>query len=107
MIDSLYDRLRTIKKFLKGACVNIMGGILLTSCVGIPNTDFQGEKGRESNVFGLTKVWTTGTYTRGYETQLRFFHLKNRNTGERLRIMVQSSGRAFGLALDPGDYEVL
>ena len=94
-------------KSLHVAFVIFMSAILTTSCAGIADTDFQRGKGEIPTAFGLLKVRTSGTYSRGYETQLRFFHLKNRTTGERLRANVQSSGRAFDLALDPGDYEVI
>lgn len=61
----------------------------------------------KTTAFGLIKVRATGTYTRGYQAQLRFFHLLNLNTQERMRIDVQSAAKAFVLYLEPGDYEVI
>ena len=79
----------------------------MTGCVGVAQNDWQWKKGEEPTAFGLIKVRTTGSYSRGYQTQLRFFHLLNRGTGERLRVDVQSAAKAFILNLSPGDYEVI
>jgi len=81
--------------------------VLMTACVGVAQKDWQSKKEEESKVFGLIKVRTTGSYSRGYQTQLRFFHLLNLGTGERLRVDVQSAAKAFFLNLAPGDYEVI
>ena len=79
-------------------------------------TAWQGEKqtlpafedqGEEVAAFGLIKVRATGTYSRGYQTQLRFFHLVNLETEERIRVNIQSADKAFILALPPGNYEVV
>ena len=66
--------------------------------------DSQGEK---FPAFGLIKVRATGSYSRGYQTQLRFFHLLNLETEKRIRVNVQSADKAFILALPPGRYEVV
>jgi len=79
----------------------------MTACVGVAQKDWQWKKGEEPTAFGLIKVRTTGSYSRGYPTQLRFFHLLNLGTGERLRVDVQSATKAFILTLAPGDYEVI
>lgn len=79
----------------------------MNGCVGVAKKDWRWEKGEEPTAFGLIKVRTTGSYSRGYQTQLRFFHLLNRGTGERLRVDVQSAAIAFFLILAPGDYEVV
>ena len=79
----------------------------MTACVGVAPKDWQWKKGEEPTAFGLIKVRTTGSYSRGYQTQLRFFHLLNLGTGERLRVDVQSATTAFFLILAPGDYEVV
>ncbi|MDH5427201.1 MAG: hypothetical protein OEZ57_09410 [Nitrospirota bacterium] len=79
----------------------------MTSCVGVAQKDWQRGKGEESTAFGLIKVRTTGSYSRGYQTQLRFFHLLNLGTGERFRVGVQSAAKVFILDLAPGDYEVI
>ena len=96
-----------MKNALQTAWLLVTCGVLLTACVGIPKQDFQDAKGEETTAFGLIKVRTTGPYSRGFDTELRFFHLLNLSTQERLRVDVQSSAKAFGLALDPGDYEVI
>ncbi|WP_454062874.1 hypothetical protein [Candidatus Nitrospira salsa] len=82
-------------------------GMFLTGCVGIPEKASPEAIGQESMVVGLIKVVSSGPYSRGYETQLRFFHLLNLATGERFRVNVQSAGKAFFVALNPGDYEVI
>ena len=79
----------------------------MTACVGVAPQDWQWKKGGEPTAFGLIKVRTTGSYSRGYQTQLRFFHLLNLSSGERLRVDVQSAAKAFILYLAPGDYEVI
>jgi hypothetical protein len=79
----------------------------MTACVGVAPQDWQWKKGEEPTAFGLIKVRTTGSYSRGYQTQLRFFHLLNLGTGERLRVDVQSASKTFFLTLAPGDYEVV
>lgn len=81
--------------------------LVLTACVGVPKSDFQDFMGEEITALGLISVKTTGRYSRGYDTQLRFFHLLNLNTRERFRVDVQSSATAFGLALEPGDYKLI
>ena len=85
----------------------VVCGVLITGCVGVAQKDWQWKKGEEPTAFGLIKVRTTGSYSRGYQTQLRFFHLLNLGRGERLRIDVQSAAKAFFLTLAPGDYEVV
>ena len=88
-------------------CSLVAYGLLLTACVAMPKQDLRDLKFEKATAFGFITVESIGPYSRGYETQLRFFHLLNRNTQERIRVDVQSSGKAFGLALDPGDYEVI
>ena len=96
-----------MKEALKAGWMVVVCGVLITSCVGVAQKDWQWEKGEEPTVFGLINVKTTGSYSRGYQTQLRFFHLLNRGTGERFRVDVQSAAKAFILNLAPGDYEVI
>ena len=79
----------------------------MTACVGVAQQDWQWKKGEKPSAFGLIKVRTSGSYSRGYQTQLRFFHLRNLSTGERIRVDVQSAAKAFFLSLAPGDYEVI
>ena len=82
-------------------------GVLLTACVGVAPQNWQWKQGEEPTAFGLIKVRPTGSYSRGYPTHLRFFHLLNLGTGERLRVNVQSAAKAFILNLAPGNYEVV
>jgi len=98
---------RFLKEALKIGWIVVTCGVLLTACVGVAQKDWQWKKGEEPTAFGLIKVRTTGSYSRGYQTQLRFFHLLNRGTGERFRVDVQSAAKAFILNLAPGDYEVV
>ncbi len=85
-----------------GACV-----VLMTACVGVAPQNWQWKQGEEPTAFGLIKVRPVGSYSRGYPTHLRFFHLLNLDTGERLRVNVQSAAKAFILNLAPGNYEVI
>jgi hypothetical protein len=96
-----------LKEALKTWWIVVTCGVLMTACVGVAQNDWQWKKGEEPTAFGLIKVRTTGSYSRGYQTQLRFFHLLNLGTGERLRVDVQSASKAFFLTLAPGDYEVI
>ena len=98
---------RLIKEALKAGWMVVVCGVLITGCVGVAQEDWQLEKWEEPTAFGLIKVRTTGSYSRGYQTQLRFFHLLNLGTGERLRVDVQSAAKAFFLNLAPGGYEVV
>ena len=66
-----------------------------------------GSQDEPAIAFGLIKVRATGLYSRGYQTQLRFFHLLNLETEERIRVDVRSADKAFILALAPGHYEVI
>lgn len=96
-----------LKEALETVWIVATCGVLMTSCVGVAQQDWQWKKGEGPTAFGLIKVRTTGSYSRGYQTQLRFFHLLNLGTGERLRVDVQSDAKAFILNLAPGDYEVI
>ena len=96
-----------LKETLKTLGVIVSCGVLMTACGGVAQKDWPSKKGEEPTVFGLIKVRTTGSYSRGYHTQLRFFHLLNLGTGERIRVDVQSAAKAFILSLAPGDYEVI
>ena len=96
-----------MKEALKTGWIVITCGMLMNGCVAVAQKDWQWKKGEEPTAFGLIKVRTTGSYSRGYQTQLRFFHLLNRGTAERLRVDVQSAATAFFLILAPGDYEVV
>ncbi len=96
-----------LKEALKTGWMVVTCGVLMTACVGVAQKDWQWMKGEEPTAFGLIKVRPTGSYSRGYQTQLRFFHLLNLGTGERLRVDVQSAAKAFILNLAPGDYEVV
>ena len=98
---------KSLKEALKTGGMVVTCAVLMTACVGVAQKDWQLKKGEESKVFGLIKVRTTGSYSRGYQTQLRFFHLLNLDSGERLRVDVQSAAKAFFLTLAPGDYEVI
>ncbi len=79
----------------------------MTACVGLPKKALSEAMGQETTAVGLIKVRPSGEYSRGYETQLRFFHLLNIDTRERFRVDIQSVGKAVFLALDPGAYEVI
>jgi hypothetical protein len=98
---------RCMKEALKTGWIVIACGMLMNGCVAVAKKDWQWKKGEEPTAFGLIKVRTTGSYSRGYQTHLRFFHLLNRGTGERLRVDVQSAAIAFFLHLVPGNYEVV
>ncbi len=63
--------------------------------------------GKLATAFGVIKVRATGTYSRGFPTQLRFFHLLNLDTDDRMRIDVKSASKALVLTLVPGKYEVI
>jgi len=81
-------------------------GVLLTSCVHMHKPELLETKNKNISAFGLIKVRPVGPYSRGYETQLRFFHVLDLQTQERIQVYVRSSAQAFGLSLNPGQYEV-
>lgn len=103
-------RCQDISRFLKRAaqfvCVVGLCGGLLTACVGPPKQASEA-MGDESIVQGFIKVQPSGPYSRGFVTQLRFFHVLNLGTQERFQVDIQSAEKGFFLALDPGDYEVI
>lgn len=101
---------QNLGKFLRkaaqfGGVVSICGG-LLTACVGLPRQASEA-MGEDSTVQGFIQVRPSGPNTRGFVTQLRFFHVLNLGTQERFRVDIQSSDKGFSLALDPGNYEVI
>lgn len=97
---------RFFKRVAQFGCIACLCGGLLTACVGLPKQASEA-MGDESIVHGFIKVRPSGPYSRGFVTQLRFFHVLNLGTQERFRVDIQSSDKGFLLALDPGDYEVI
>ena len=97
---------RFFKRAAQFVCVVGIGGGLLTACVGLPKQASEA-MGDDSIVHGFIKVRPVGPNTRGFVTQLRFFHVLNLGTQERFQVDIQSADKGFSLALDPGDYEVI
>ena len=81
--------------------------ILLSGCVAKGSLKLKGDNDQEAIALGFVQVEATGPYSRGYQTQLRFFHLLNINTQERIRVDVKSDDKAFAVTLAPGEYEVI
>lgn len=96
-----------IPPLLSAFGILLVCGFLMTACVGVVPQNWQWTQGEKPTAFGLITVKPTGSYSRGYQTQLRFFHLLNLDTGERLRVNVQAATKAFFLTLVPGNYEVV
>lgn len=96
-----------LKRVAQFVCVVGLCGVFLTGCVGLPKQASQEAVGDESMVSGFIKVRPSGPYSRGFVTQLRFFHVLNLDTQERFQVDIQSAEKGFSFALDPGDYEVI
>ncbi len=79
----------------------------MTACAGVDKKDLMEDKGAETTAFGLIKVQVSGPTSRGFPTHLRFFHVVNLNTQERIRVDVKSAANPFVLNLAPGDYEIV
>lgn len=97
---------RLFKRAVQFGCIVGIWGSLLTACVGLPKQASEAI-GNDSIVQGFIKVRPVGPNTRGFVTQLRFFHVLNLGTQERFQVDIQSAEKGFFLALDPGDYEVI
>ncbi|HNP28438.1 MAG TPA: hypothetical protein PKK23_05305 [Nitrospirales bacterium] len=100
------DTGRFIKRAAQLGCVVGICGSLLTACVGLP-TQASEARGNDGIVQGFVKVRPVEPNSRGFVTQLRFFHVLNLGTQERIRVDIQAAEKGFSLALDPGDYEVI
>ena len=104
---SYQDIGRFLRRASQCGCVAGICGGLLTACVGLPKQASQEAVGDDCMVVGFIKVRPSGPNSRGFVTQLRFFHLLNLGTQERFQVDIQSDAKGFFLALDPGDYEVI
>ena len=79
--------------------------VLVTGCVsGLP--DASPDSTTHELAFGYVQVETKGRYPRSYPAKLRFFLLMNQETGERLRVNVDSGSGVFSVRLPAGRYVV-
>lgn len=99
--------IRFMKEALQTGWFIVTCGVLLTACAGVDKKDLMEDKGAETTAFGLIKVQVSGPTSRGFPTHLRFFHVVNLNTQERIRVDVKSAAKPFVLNLAPGDYEIV
>ena len=96
-----------IKKISHGAA---MLGLLLclglTACVSGLSAQIENYDASFPIVFGRVVSEVAGHTTRIYPPQVCFFLLMNRETKDRVQVLVESDDRTFSFQVVPGEYEL-
>ena len=91
------------------ARVLILGWLLVMGCATSEVNNIEREAKSEAFVVGFLHLESKGPYFRRHQTeaQVRFFDVKNEETGKLTRISMTESTKRFVTRLSPGHYHVL
>ena len=78
----------------------------LTACASDLPSQIKNYDASSPIVFGRVISEIAGHTTRIYPPQVRFFELMNRETKDRVQVLIESDDRTFSLQVAPGEYEL-
>ncbi len=86
----------------------IFCGLVVSGCVTSESKGVEGTIHNESTVVGFIHIEPTGPYFRLHQTDpvVRFFDVRNSQTGEWHRVHLTMKSKSFEMRLSPGHYEL-